>query len=164
MNDESHNSGIMKYLIDESDAEKFFHSSGYAREAYHNNIGSDREQSDTFSARQDLEQNRQFVRGYKDAGVISDVGKARAIGNAKQSQQVTAKVEAKKGALGESVNGLRRGDRSSFGISNRSESGNATDSTGGGRFQNGGTRGASTSAAPSGPATPPARRNPGILR
>ncbi|MBR1795710.1 hypothetical protein IJ765_00400 [Candidatus Saccharibacteria bacterium] len=101
--DEAHNSGIMKYLINEKDAEKFFHSSGYAREAYHGNIGSQKHPADTFDARQELENNRQFIRGYKDAKVITDA----------------RRNVAKTRVLGKSVEGLK--NRSSFGATGKSE-------------------------------------------
>lgn len=171
--DEAHNSGIMKYLINEKDAEKFFHSSGYAREAYHGNIGSQMHPADTFDARQELENNRQFIRGYKDAKVINDVRMSRAAGDAQRSQQISADSAArvasasqKRGGLGESVNGLRRGDRSGFGANrggfgDKSENGGSPSSGREGGAQPSG-RGMGQSA--SGPATPPARRVSGISR
>ena len=95
MNDESHNSGIMKYLVNEKDTEKFFHSSGYARETYHsNNISSQKHTADTFNARQELERKRQFVRGYKDARVIADARARKAVGDIQRARQISANNNA----------------------------------------------------------------------
>ncbi len=160
MSDESHNTGIMKYLIDDKDAEKFFHSSGYARDAHHSHIGLQRRTADTFDTRQELENNRQFVRGYKDSKVINDVQLSRAIGNAQKSQQISASnTTQKRGALGESVNGLRRSERSGFGMNN-----NRSNISGTGGRNPGGTQPSGQGNTPSRPTTPPARRVSGISR
>lgn len=69
---EHHNTGITKYLINDKETERFFHSSGYATAASGANIGASGGSNETFAARQDIDARRQFIKKYNNARVISD--------------------------------------------------------------------------------------------
>ncbi len=64
---------IMSYLIDEQNRGNFLHSSGYAKGNYGENMGSAGGNNEAFSARQEIERRRQFIKRYNNARVISYV-------------------------------------------------------------------------------------------
>ena len=114
------------------------HSSAYAQAQNADRIGADSSQS--FTARREIDQNRQNIKVYKDSEVIAEVGKGLAKAAKFDTQKEASQIAAIKEKFGD------RRERQFQSTNNEKVSGNLKGSLEGGSTQ----------------VTPPARRTPGI--